>query len=204
MKKDEIMSMIDKFTAKNGDVDVEMLSLYMMQQDEEDAMSDPKKRAAYWDRIAEENKKNKGKFYMVYAENFEKHSFYRDSKLSVTKINVLMHVLSNMTMCGDYRFEGGNIVVINKRVREDLMKKLKCQKNIIDKAVSDFCKYHIMRPVAGVKGVYQVNPYLFACGKTKDINSLRKAYDPELMDGDSAWRDGDIPKDLQKNGKVAY
>ena len=65
------------------------------------------------------------------------------------------------------------VAIANKFLKEMMVKELKISINTLNMGISNLKKKGILIPVRGAKGLYIVDPELFARGKWEDIKNLR-------------------------------
>jgi predicted transcriptional regulator of viral defense system len=70
---------------------------------------------------------------------------------------------------------GGQLIIINRFVKEQIGKKLSIGINMIDKSLSALCKSQLLKRVG--TGTYQVNPHVFGKGEWRDISAIRATFD---------------------------
>lgn len=66
-----------------------------------------------------------------------------------------------------------NTFINHKFLKEMMVKELKISINTLNMGISNLKKKGILIPVRGAKGLYIVDPELFARGKWEDIKNLR-------------------------------
>ena len=88
---------------------------------------------------------------------------------------ILLQFLSYMTYADSESAEGGQLIIINKYVKETIAKKLNLGIESVNKALTELTKAGIFRRVSS--GTYQANPNLFGRGEWKDIKNIRAVFD---------------------------
>ena len=88
---------------------------------------------------------------------------------------ILLQFLSYMTYADSEASEGGQLIIINKYVKETIAKKLGLGIESVNKALTELTKSGIFRRVSS--GTYQANPNLFGRGEWKDITNIRAVFD---------------------------
>lgn len=69
------------------------------------------------------------------------------------------------------------LIWMNKLTKEAVASKLGIGVDRINKALRDIVDADIFRKISGVRGCYEVNPYIIAKGKWSDIKGLRATFD---------------------------
>ena len=88
---------------------------------------------------------------------------------------ILLQFLSYMTYADSESAEGGQIIIINRYVKEAISKKLDLSIESVNKALTEITKAGIFRRISS--GTYQANPNLFGRGEWKDIKNIRAVFD---------------------------
>lgn len=70
---------------------------------------------------------------------------------------------------------GGQIIFVNKAMKELIAKQLNLKIDSINKALSEFTKAGIFKRLS--VGTYQVNPHIVGKGEWKDIKNIRATFD---------------------------
>lgn len=66
---------------------------------------------------------------------------------------------------------------MNKLTKQGVADKLGIGVDRVNKALKDIVNSDIFRKIEGVRGCYEVNPYIIAKGKWSDIKRLRASFD---------------------------
>lgn len=87
---------------------------------------------------------------------------------------ILIGFLEHMSYAGTELY-GGQIIFVNKALKECIANKLKVGIKRIDQAITQFVKANIFKRVA--VGTYQVNPNIIGKGEWKDIKKIKANFD---------------------------
>lgn len=71
--------------------------------------------------------------------------------------------------------DGGQVLCINKYIKNNIAKKLNIGLESINKAISEFTKAGLFKRLA--VGTYQINPNIVGRGEWKDIKNIRATFD---------------------------
>lgn len=88
---------------------------------------------------------------------------------------VLIALLKHMSYANSDDTTGGQIIIINKFLKETVAKTLGLGIDSINKALTDFTKSGIFKRIA--PGTYQVNPDFVGKGEWKDIRNIKATFD---------------------------
>lgn len=69
------------------------------------------------------------------------------------------------------------LIWMNKLTKQGVADKLGIGVDRVNKALKDIVNSDIFRKIEGVRGCYEVNPYIIAKGKWSDIKRLRASFD---------------------------
>lgn len=97
---------------------------------------------------------------------------YRDVGSSNTP--TLMALMKYMTFA-DNETEGGQMIILNKFVRNKIAKELNIKPDTLRKNIDKLCNGKILRKLE--TDTYQVNPYLIGKGDWSSIKNLRASFD---------------------------
>ena len=88
---------------------------------------------------------------------------------------ILIEFLKNASYADIDSDNGGQVIYMNKMLKENIAKKCNVSLKRVEQAITEFVKKGIMRRI-GV-GTYQFNPNLFGFGRWSDIYNIRAVFD---------------------------
>ncbi len=86
---------------------------------------------------------------------------------------ILLEFLKHMSYADKEQNEGGQIIALNKYIKESIAANTNTSIKRIEQVITQFCKAGIFRRIA--TGTYQVNPEIIGKGEWKDIKAIRSA-----------------------------
>ena len=98
---------------------------------------------------------------------------FKDMQISFNPI--LIEFLKNASYADIDSDNGGQVIYMNKMLKENIAKKCNVSLKRVEQAITEFVKKGIMRRI-GV-GTYQFNPNLFGFGRWSDIYNIRAVFD---------------------------
>lgn len=98
---------------------------------------------------------------------------FKDMQISFNPI--LIEFLKNASYADIDSDNGGQVIYMNKMLKENIAKKCNVSLKRVEQAITEFVKKGIMRRI-GV-GTYQFNPNLFGFGRWSDIYNIRAIFD---------------------------
>jgi len=98
---------------------------------------------------------------------------FKDMQISFNPI--LIEFLKNASYADIDNDNGGQVIYMNKMLKENIAKKCNVSLKRVEQAITEFVKKGIMRRI-GV-GTYQFNPNLFGFGRWSDIYNIRAVFD---------------------------
>ena len=101
---------------------------------------------------------------------------------------ILIELLRYMSYADIGEDGGGQLIFINKPLKESIAKRLGISIKRVEQAITNLVKAHIFKRVQ--LGAYQVNPNIFGKGEWNDIRNIRATFD---------FGNGDICADIEKN-----
>jgi hypothetical protein len=88
---------------------------------------------------------------------------------------LLIELLKHMTFANKEAKHGGQLIILNPFVKEDIIERLGVKMNTLEKNLTDFVRSGILKRVG--TGTYQANPELFGRGEWTDIKAIRATFD---------------------------
>lgn len=88
---------------------------------------------------------------------------------------LLLELLNYMGYADPTANNGGQLIIINAYIKQQIIKKLDMKKNTIEKSLTSLTKSGILKRVG--MGTYQVNPNMFGKGDWNDIKAIRATFD---------------------------
>lgn len=88
---------------------------------------------------------------------------------------ILMEMMRSASYANIDDRSGGQVICLNKWLKESIAKKCNVSIYRIEQAISEFVKKDYMKRIA--IGTYQLNPFLFGKGEWTDIVGIRATYD---------------------------
>lgn len=88
---------------------------------------------------------------------------------------IFLAFLPFMTYADINGTEGGQLIFVNKTMKESIAKQLNIGLDSINKALTAFVKSGIFRRIA--PSTYQINPHIVGKGTWKDIKNIRATFD---------------------------
>ena len=88
---------------------------------------------------------------------------------------ILIEFLKNASYADIDSDNGGQVIYMNKMLKENIAKKCNVSLKRVEQAITEFVKKGIMRRI-GV-GTYQFNPNLFGFWRWSDIYNIRAVFD---------------------------
>ena len=98
---------------------------------------------------------------------------FKDMQISFNPI--LIEFLKNASYADADSDNGGQVIYMNKMLKENIAKKCNVSLKRVEQAITEFVKKSIMRRI-GV-GTYQFNPNLFGFGRWSEIYNIRAEFD---------------------------
>jgi hypothetical protein len=95
--------------------------------------------------------------------------------LPKTTTPVLMELLKYMTFAESSAKRGGQLIILNIFIKEQISKNLGIKINTLEHTISNLIKSGIIKRVG--TGTYQANPHMFGKGEWKDISAIRATFD---------------------------
>lgn len=89
--------------------------------------------------------------------------------------NIFLAFLPYMSYADANSEDGGQVIFINKAMKNIIAKKLNIGLESINKAVSEFTKTGLFKRLS--VGMYQINPNIVGRGEWKDIKNIRATFD---------------------------
>ena len=87
---------------------------------------------------------------------------------------VLLAFVSYMTYADTNNSSGGQVIYINKAMKDDICEKLNIKIDRVNQSLMQFKKAGIFKALA--KGKYQVNPNYFGRGEWRDIKQIKGTF----------------------------
>jgi hypothetical protein len=88
---------------------------------------------------------------------------------------LLIELLKHMTFANKDAIHGGQLIILNMFVKQDIIGRLGIKMNTLEKNLTEFTKSGILKRVGS--GTYQANPHMFGRGEWLDIKSIRATFD---------------------------
>jgi hypothetical protein len=95
--------------------------------------------------------------------------------LPKTMSSLLIELLKHMTFANREAKHGGQLIVLNPFVKQDIIERLEIKMNTLDQGLTKFIKSGILKRVG--TGTYQANPHMFGMGEWTDIRAIRATFD---------------------------
>lgn len=89
--------------------------------------------------------------------------------------NIFLAFLPYMSYADVNSIDGGQVIFINKAMKNIIAKKLNIGIESINKAISEFTKVGLFKRLS--VGMYQINPNIVGRGEWKDIKNIRATFD---------------------------
>jgi hypothetical protein len=110
------------------------------------------------------------------------------SHVEELKPKTLLIELLNYMVANPEADHGGQLIVLNTFVKEDIIERLEIKMNTLDHALSKLVKSGIIKRIG--TGTYQGNPHMFGRGEWADIKAIRATFD---------FNEGTVQVDIQPN-----
>ncbi|MEE1250945.1 MAG: replication/maintenance protein RepL, partial [Lachnospiraceae bacterium] len=88
---------------------------------------------------------------------------------------ILIEFVKYMNYADINGFGGGQVIFVNKTLKETIANSLNVSLKRIEQAITQFVKAGIFKRIS--VGTYQVNPNIFGKGEWKDIKNIRATFD---------------------------
>ena len=88
---------------------------------------------------------------------------------------ILLELLNIMTFANKATKHGGQLIILNTFVKEDIIERLGIKMNTFKKSLTAFCKSGILKRIGN--STYQANPDMFGRGDWTDIKAIRATFD---------------------------
>jgi len=89
--------------------------------------------------------------------------------------SLLIELLKLMTFANREAKHGGQLIVLNSFVKQDIITRLDIKMNTLDQGLTKFTKTGIFKRVGA--GTYQANPHMFGMGEWTEIKAIRATFD---------------------------
>jgi hypothetical protein len=96
-------------------------------------------------------------------------------ELPTTCSPILIALLEYMTYADVKQEQGGQLLVVNGFVKQNISKALGIKVNTIEQALGKFVKAGIFKRIA--TGTFQVNPHIIGRGEWRNISAIRATFD---------------------------